>query len=87
MWYFLTPLLCFYGFIKEFKIGEPFMYLYQSQVLNLTREQLTNEIYPYSPYGYLVSLIPIFLLTDLLLYKPTMLVEVIGQAVYRSISL
>lgn len=44
MWHFLTVLICFYGFIKEFKIGEPFIYLYQSEVLNLTREQLTNEV-------------------------------------------
>uniref|UniRef100_A0A0R3RGU3 Reduced folate carrier family protein n=1 Tax=Elaeophora elaphi TaxID=1147741 RepID=A0A0R3RGU3_9BILA len=83
MWHFLTALICFYGFIKEFKIGEPFIYLYQSEVLNLTREQITNEIYPFAAYSYLLSLIPIFLLTDLTLYKPTMLLEVISQTIYR----
>ncbi|OZC11201.1 thiamine transporter 1 domain protein [Onchocerca flexuosa] len=83
MWRFLTALICFYGFIKEFKLGEPFIYLYQSEVLNLTREQLTNEVYPFTAYSYLLSLIPVLLLTDLTLYKPTMLLEVVGQAIYR----
>lgn len=44
MWHFLTWLICFYGFIKEFKIGEPFIYLYQTEELNLTREQIVNEV-------------------------------------------
>uniref|UniRef100_A0A1I7VLP7 Thiamine transporter 2 n=1 Tax=Loa loa TaxID=7209 RepID=A0A1I7VLP7_LOALO len=85
MWHFLTALICFYGFIKEFKIGEPYIYLYQSEALNLTREQLTNEIYPFAAYSYLLSLIPILLLTDLTLYKPTMLLEIVGQTIYRGI--
>jgi thiamine transporter 2/3 len=42
------------------------------------------QIYPYNPYAYLLSLIPIFLLTDFLLYKPTMLVEVLGQIGFRA---
>lgn len=83
MLHFLTALICFYGFIKEFKIGEPFIYLYQSEVLNLTREQLTNEVYPFAAYSYLLSLIPVLLLTDLTLYKPTMLLEVVAQTIYR----
>ena len=41
------------------------------------------QIYPYFPYSYLITLIPIFLLTDLFLYKPTMLAEVLGQIGYR----
>ncbi|VDO07204.1 unnamed protein product, partial [Brugia timori] len=85
MLHFLTALICFYGFIKEFKIGEPFIYLYQSEVLNLTREQLTNEVYPFAAYSYLLSLIPVLLLTDLTLYKPTMLLEVVAQTIYRGI--
>ncbi|KAM3715721.1 Folate-like transporter [Dirofilaria immitis] len=83
MWHFLTALICFYGFIKEFKIGEPFIYLYQSKVLNLTQEQLTNEIYPFTAYSYLLSLIPVLLLTDLTLYKPMILLEILGQTIYR----
>lgn len=37
---FLIALICFYGSIKEFKIDEPFIYLYQTEVLNLTRKQI-----------------------------------------------
>jgi thiamine transporter 2/3 len=36
------------------------------------------------PYSYLLTCIPIFLLTDLFLYKPTMLIEVLGQIGFRS---
>uniref|UniRef100_A0AC34PYB3 Uncharacterized protein n=1 Tax=Panagrolaimus sp. JU765 TaxID=591449 RepID=A0AC34PYB3_9BILA len=82
--YFLPILLCAYSILKEIKVGEPFMYKYQTEYLNLTADQLTSEIYPYFPYAYLFSLIPIFLLTDLFLYKPTMLTEVLGQIGFRA---
>lgn len=42
------------------------------------------EVYPFFPYSYAVALVPIFLLTDLLLYKPTMLLEVLGQIGFRA---
>lgn len=83
-WSKLTIILCFYAFIKEVKIGEPFMFKYQSEVLNLTRAELTSEIYPFYTYSYLFCSIPIFMLTDLLLYKPTMVLEMIGQIIFRS---
>ncbi|KAI1705547.1 reduced folate carrier domain-containing protein [Ditylenchus destructor] len=79
----LPALLCFYAVFKEIKVAEPYSYKYQTEYLNLTAEQLTAEVYPVIPYTYLISLVPIFLLTDLLLYKPTMIVEVIGQIVFR----
>ncbi|VDD87221.1 unnamed protein product [Enterobius vermicularis] len=83
-WSYLTILLCFYAFIKEIKVAEPFIFKYQTEVLNIENAQLNGEVYPYFTYSYLVFSIPIFLLTDLLLYKPTMIVEMIGQIVFRS---
>ncbi|KAF7638982.1 hypothetical protein Mgra_00001508 [Meloidogyne graminicola] len=65
----LPALLCFYSFLKEIKVGEPFLFKYQNEYLNLTSKQITGEIYPYTPYAYLAALIPIFLFTDLLLDK------------------
>lgn len=84
-WGWLLPaILVLYSLLKEIKVGEPYLFKYQTEYLNLTTEQITGEIYPYSPYVYMVSLVPIFLLTDLLLYKPTMLTEVLGQIGFRA---
>lgn len=42
--YFLPILLCAYSILKEIKVGEPFMYKYQTEYLNLTANQLTSEV-------------------------------------------
>lgn len=41
------------------------------------------QIYPYFAYSCLIATIPIFLFTDIFLYKPTMYLEVLGQVIYR----
>uniref|UniRef100_A0AC34F781 Uncharacterized protein n=1 Tax=Panagrolaimus sp. ES5 TaxID=591445 RepID=A0AC34F781_9BILA len=81
--YILPVLLVFYSIIKEFKVGEPFLYKYHSENLNYTAEILNGEVYPYSAYSYLFAIIPIFLFTDILLYKPIMYIEIFGQISYR----
>uniref|UniRef100_A0A914E9C8 Reduced folate carrier n=1 Tax=Acrobeloides nanus TaxID=290746 RepID=A0A914E9C8_9BILA len=84
-WTWLLPvLLCCYAVLKEIKVGEPFLFKYQTEYLNLTAEQITGEIYPYNPYTYTIVLIPIFIFTDILLYHPTMLLEVLGQIGFRA---
>jgi hypothetical protein len=45
----LPAMLCFYSMLKEIKVGEPYLFKYQTQYLNLTAEQITGEIYPYTP--------------------------------------
>src|ERR1700722_6795508 len=42
------------------------------------------QVYPWWTYSYLVALVPIFLLTDLLLYKPILVLESVGYIVFRS---
>uniref|UniRef100_A0AC35FRJ2 Uncharacterized protein n=1 Tax=Panagrolaimus sp. PS1159 TaxID=55785 RepID=A0AC35FRJ2_9BILA len=81
--YFLPAIIVFYSVIKEIKIGEPFLYQYHTQVLNYTAKTLNGEIHPYSAYMYLIAIIPIFLFTDIFLYKPVMYLEIIGQITYR----
>ncbi|VDK88132.1 unnamed protein product [Litomosoides sigmodontis] len=83
-WNTVPLLLVLYGFFKDFKPGEPFLFKYQTNFLNLTEKQLNGEIYPYWTYSYLFTLIPIFLLTDLLLYKPILILESIGYMVFRT---
>lgn len=57
MWTLLTAILCFYGFLKEFKIGEPFVYFYQNEILNFTRETLVNEVIKFfQTFNSLISL-------------------------------
>lgn len=74
--------LCFFGFMASIKPGEPFItpYLLSSEK-NFTREQVTNEITPVLTYSYMVVLVPTFLLTDLLRYKPVLIIQGISQVV------
>lgn len=42
--WFLPVLLCLYAVLKEIKVGEPFLFKYQTEYLNLTAEQITGEV-------------------------------------------
>ncbi|CAI2352845.1 unnamed protein product [Caenorhabditis sp. 36 PRJEB53466] len=68
-------LICLYGAVKEFRPTEPYMYEYQHTVLNMSEHTLNSQVYPIWTYSYLVFLIPAFLLTDVLLYKPLLVFE------------
>ena len=76
-WIYATVILCCYGFFKEFKPSEPFLtpYLEDNSTKNFTKAQVNGEIYPFWSYSYLVSLLFVFLFTDVLRYKPVILVE------------
>lgn len=75
-WIKATLLLCLYGFFKEMKPSEPFLTPYlKAPPIDLTEEQLDNEIYPVWTYSYLVTLFAVFLVTDLLRYKPVIITE------------
>ena len=75
-WIKATLLICSYGFFKEMKPSEPFMTPYlKAPPKNLTEEQLDNQIYPVWTYSYLVTLFVVFLITDLLRYKPIIITE------------
>ncbi|CCD67752.1 Folate-like transporter 3 [Caenorhabditis elegans] len=71
-------LICLYGAVKEFRPTEPYMYEYQHTVLNISEHTLNSEVYPIWTYSYLVALIPSFLLTDVLLYKPILIIEALS---------
>uniref|UniRef100_W5UQT7 Thiamine transporter 2 n=1 Tax=Ictalurus punctatus TaxID=7998 RepID=W5UQT7_ICTPU len=75
-WRYPTMLLCFYGFFSSVKPIEPFLTSYMTgPAKNLTIEQVTNEIFPLWTYFYLAMLLPVFLLTDWLRYKPLIVVQ------------
>lgn len=81
-WRWAVIFLCFYGFMASIKPGEPFITPYLlSPEKNFTRGQVTNEITPVLTYSYMAVLVPAFLLTDLLRYKPVLIIQGISQVV------
>ncbi|XP_039998213.1 reduced folate transporter [Xiphias gladius] len=81
-WRWAVIFLCFYGFMSSIKPGEPFITPYLlSPEKNFTRKQVTNEITPVLTYSYMAVLVPAFLLTDLLRYKPVLVIQGISQVV------
>ncbi|XP_051965854.1 thiamine transporter 1 [Xyrauchen texanus] len=75
-WKYPTSLLCIYGFFSTVKPLEPFLIPYLTGPdKNLTMEQVTNQVFPVWTYSYLVVLVPVFLLTDWLRYKPVMVFQ------------
>uniref|UniRef100_A0A3Q3EGK3 Solute carrier family 19 member 1 n=1 Tax=Labrus bergylta TaxID=56723 RepID=A0A3Q3EGK3_9LABR len=81
-WKWAVIFLCFYGFMAAVRPGEPFITPYLlSPEKNFTREQVTNEITPVLTYSYMVVLVPAFLLTDLLRYKPVLVMQGLSQVV------
>ncbi|XP_059184125.1 reduced folate transporter [Centropristis striata] len=81
-WKWSVIFLCFYGFMASIKPGEPFItpYLLSSEK-NFTKEQVTNEITPVLTYSYMAVLVPTFLLTDFLRYKPVLIIQGVSQVV------
>ncbi|CAJ0939734.1 unnamed protein product, partial [Mesorhabditis belari] len=77
-WWVITLLLCTYGVLKEFRPSEPFLYQYEHVTLNISAEILESKVYPIWTYSYMAFLVPVFLLTDLLLYKPIIILEALS---------
>uniref|UniRef100_UPI0037E79D2F reduced folate transporter n=1 Tax=Semicossyphus pulcher TaxID=241346 RepID=UPI0037E79D2F len=81
-WKWAVIFLCFYGFMASIKPGEPFITPYLlSPEKNFTRVEVTNEITPVLTYSYMAVLVPAFLLTDLLRYKPVLIIQGVSQVV------
>ncbi|KAJ8255862.1 hypothetical protein COCON_G00197260 [Conger conger] len=75
-WGWSVIFLCFYGFMFQQKPGEPFITPYLlSSTKNFTRDQITNEVTPVLAYSNMAVLVPVFLLTDLLRYKPVLILQ------------
>ncbi|XP_044761940.1 thiamine transporter 2-like [Coccinella septempunctata] len=84
-WLKLSLLLCVFGFFKEIRPSEHFIYEYLSGPWrNITGEEVISEVYPVGTYGYLVLLVVVFLITDLLRYKPLIIVTGLSGIVFSS---
>ncbi|XP_044159187.1 reduced folate transporter [Bufo gargarizans] len=79
-WKFLLFYLCFYGFMTQLRPGESFITPFLlSTERNFTKEQVTNEITPVLSYSYMAVLVPVFLLTDYLRYKPVLILQCLSH--------
>ncbi|XP_058172385.1 thiamine transporter 2-like [Anopheles ziemanni] len=75
-WLKISLLLCTFGFLKEIRPSEPFIVDYLAGPWrNLTMDQIVQEAFPIGTYSYLAQLAVIFLVTDLLRYKPIIVVN------------
>ncbi|KAK2108339.1 hypothetical protein P7K49_013504 [Saguinus oedipus] len=75
-WIYPTVILCIFGFFSMMRPSEPFLIPYLSGPdKNLTSAELTNEIFPVWTYSYLVLLLPVFVLTDYVRYKPVIILQ------------
>ncbi|XP_068441390.1 thiamine transporter 1 [Clinocottus analis] len=78
-WRYPTALLCIYGFFSTVKPMEAFIILYMTGPdKNLTIEEVNNQIFPVWTYSYLTVLVPVFLLTDWLRYKPVLVFQCVA---------
>lgn len=78
-WKVATGLICSFGVFKDFRPSESFLtsYLTDPEAKNLSLGEVNNEIYPVWTYSYLVVLVVVLLTTDLLRYKPVVIMEAV----------
>ncbi|XP_027445933.2 thiamine transporter 2-like isoform X1 [Zalophus californianus] len=75
-WVFPTVNLCCFGFFSMMKPSEPFVVPYLAGPdKNISLSMITNEIFPIWTYSYLVLLLPVFILTDYVRYKPVIILQ------------
>ncbi|CAD6193452.1 unnamed protein product [Caenorhabditis auriculariae] len=79
-WKATTLLICMYGIVKELRPATPFLTPYLVTEKKLTPEVVYSQVYPFWTYSYMIALIPIFFLTDILRYKPIIILEAFSLA-------
>ncbi|XP_018609467.2 thiamine transporter 2-like [Scleropages formosus] len=75
-WMYPTVVICTYGFFSMMRPGEPFLTPFLTgPYKNISISQVSREVYPIWTYSNLVLLVPVFLVTDLLRYKPVVVLQ------------
>jgi thiamine transporter 2/3 len=70
-WFKISLLLSIFGFLKEIRPSEPFIYEFLvGPWRNITADDVTEQVFPVGTYSYLAQSIVVFLITDLCRYKP-----------------
>nr|CAD7441103.1 unnamed protein product [Timema bartmani] len=75
-WVRVSLILCVFGALKEFRPSEPYVTHYLvGPWKNFTDKQVNQEMFPVGTYSYLSQLVVVFLVTDLVRYKPVIVIE------------
>ncbi|XP_038114186.1 thiamine transporter 1 [Culex quinquefasciatus] len=70
-WHTIAAMLSMFGFLKDFRPSDPFIVQFlNSSWHNLTKEQITQDLFPVGTYSYGTQLVFTFLITDYFRYKP-----------------
>ncbi|XP_069068756.1 thiamine transporter 2-like [Pleurodeles waltl] len=85
-WVYPTTVICVYGFFINLRPAEPFLTPYLTgSYKNFTVEQVMNGLYPIWTYSFLAMLLPIFLITDICRYKPTIVLQGVSAIIVSSL--
>lgn len=86
-WLKISLLLCAYGFFREMRPSEPFVYEFMTGWRNVTEQQVIEIIYPMGTYWNFGLLVIVFLVTDMLRYKSVIIVSACaGAALFASLA-
>lgn len=66
----ISLILSTFGLLKEMRPSEPFITDFIVDFKNISAEKINQDVFPVGTYSYLAQLVIIFLFTDLLRYKP-----------------
>ncbi|KAH8412169.1 hypothetical protein KR009_000271 [Drosophila setifemur] len=87
-WLKISLLLCTFGFFRELRPSEPFVTEYLAgDYGNLTSDQIYQNVYPIGTYSVLAQLMVVFLITDLVRYKPVIVLSALAGIVLFSLLL
>lgn len=87
-WLKISLMLCTFGFLKEIRPSEPFIVDFLAGPWrNITMTEVIQEAFPIGTYSYLAQLVIIFLITDMLRYKPLIIVNGLAGIVIWSMLL
>lgn len=81
----ISFILSLFGLLKETRPSEPFITDFIKDYKNVTLEEIYQEIFPIGTYSYLIQLGIIFLLTDLMRYKPLIILNAIAGIIIWSL--
>lgn len=85
-WIKISLVLSVFGFLKEFRPSEPYVYEYLtgSEWHNLNGTIVQQDVYPVTTYSYGILLVFVFLLTDYCRYKPFITLSTISGIIIWS---
>jgi thiamine transporter 2/3 len=74
-WMKISLLLCIFGFLKEVRPSEPFVYDYLiGPWRNVTDDEVLKQVLPVGTYSNMILLVLVFMITDMCRYKPLIVV-------------